>query len=907
MKKEKIIIVSSIILIFLLCIGAISAADSDNVTSNSIDIVSSNNATDESPLTEDNSNTLSDLNNKITNDNTGNINLDENYTYSSGSDSGISDTGIVIGKDLTITGSKDSSITIDAKNSSKIFTINKGVTVTLDGLTFINANGEYGGAISNSGTLILKNCTFINNTATNRGAAVFNNGGSVDVNNTIFDGNDITARSKNIDNGGAAIFNDNGTITVTNSKITNNIKNIVPRNGSKGDFIDAAICSLGGTTTINNTIFTNNSGCYGAGIYIGPKSTTNGNLNVNNCTFTNNTALFGNGIFLDYNTIATINNSNFKNNKANGIGSPGTNANSGAAISTSRHKELTITNTNFTNNTAKEGGAIKADGGITKINNCTFTNNTATDIAGALIINNKGKAQITNTNFTNNTAYNAGGALYDDTNETIYQENNTYTNNTPTNIGSKKYNLGISVDNISYNENAEIKIALTDKNNNTLSQSITVIVNGNEYEVDVTDGNGVLTLNNLASGKYTVIASLKSNNTELTSKYAEFTVRKATPAITVTGADISYGNDETVTVTLTGVNNTGLNDTITLTINNTEYNITTIDGVGSAVISNLSAGTYNVNVVYIGNDNYTSTNGKSEFEVSPMATKLNVDFDSKANIIVRLVDANGNPISNANISYLINNTEVIPVLVTDENGNAQINDLTGNNYITLIYGGNNNYLGTNSSKYVVMVPKPERIASQIISSDFKQTAVDYYKGERGGYFVVALKDSEGNALAGKHISIGFNGKVYNRTTDENGSARLQINLANAGVYTFATAFLGDDECNGSFVVNKITVTKKSSIITVKGTQPVKVRSYRTLTFNLKGVKAIDKSSYVNAIGRTLKVTVNGKTYTLKTDKNGKATLKVRFTRTGTYTIKTAFAGDGTFNAKTMNSKITVRR
>ena len=268
MKKEKIIIVSSIILIFLLCIGAISAADSDNVTSNSIDIVSSSNATDESPLTEDNSNSLSDLNNKITNDNTGNINLDENYTYSSGSDSGISDTGIVIDKDLTIIGSKDSSITIDAKNSSKIFSINKGVTVILDSLTFINANGEYGGAISNSGTLILKNCTFINNTATNRGADVFNNGGSVDVNKTIFDGNDITARSKTIDNGGAAIFNDNGTITVTNSKITNSIKILIPRNGSKGDFIDTAICAFGGTTTINNTEFTNNSGCYGARIYI---------------------------------------------------------------------------------------------------------------------------------------------------------------------------------------------------------------------------------------------------------------------------------------------------------------------------------------------------------------------------------------------------------------------------------------------------------------------------------------------------------------------------------------------------------------------------------------------------------------------------------------------------------------
>lgn len=119
MKKEKIIIVSSIILIFLLCIGAISAADSDNVTSNSIDIVSSSNATDESPLTEDNSNSLSDLNNKITKDNTGNINLDENYTYSSGSDSGINDTGIVIDKDLTIIGSKDLALQLTLKTHLK--------------------------------------------------------------------------------------------------------------------------------------------------------------------------------------------------------------------------------------------------------------------------------------------------------------------------------------------------------------------------------------------------------------------------------------------------------------------------------------------------------------------------------------------------------------------------------------------------------------------------------------------------------------------------------------------------------------------------------------------------------------------------------------------------------------------
>ena len=105
----------------------------------------------------------------------------------------------------------------------------------------------------------------------------------------------------------------------------------------------------------------------------------------------------------------------------------------------------------------------------------------------------------------------------------------------------------------------------------------------------------------------------------------------------------------------------------------------------------------------------------------------------------------------------------------------------------------------------------------------------------------------------------------------------------------------------------MTINKKPATLTIAGTNSLKVNAYRTLTFTLKGVKTTNSKKYVNAAGKTLKVTVNGKTYTLKTDKNGKATLKVKFTKTGTYAIKTVFKGDITFAAKTTTAKITVKR
>ena len=62
--------------------------------------------------------------------------------------------------------SSENGATISANNKNTIFNISSNGKLTLSNLNLTNAKGINGGAIYNEGTLILNNCTFVNNKAT---------------------------------------------------------------------------------------------------------------------------------------------------------------------------------------------------------------------------------------------------------------------------------------------------------------------------------------------------------------------------------------------------------------------------------------------------------------------------------------------------------------------------------------------------------------------------------------------------------------------------------------------------------------------------------------------------------------------------------------------------------------------
>ena len=147
----------------------------------------------------------------------------------------------------------------------------------------------------------------------------------------------------------------------------------------------------------------------------------------------------------------------------------------------------------------------------------------------------------------------------------------------------------------------------------------------------------------------------------------------------------------------------------------------------------------------------------------------------------------------------------------------------------------------------------------------------------GGNYQVTLSDSNASApLANKRVYFSIGNAAYSAITNSKGVASLKLNL-NPGTYLINSYFTGDDSHdasnNLSCKVNVLTTIKAGDI-----------------TKYYKGAKAY-KATFLDSQGNALKnkkvtITVKGKKYAKKTDKNGSASLPVKL-RPGTYKITAA--------------------
>ena len=228
----------------------------------------------------------------------------------------------------------------------------------------------------------------------------------------------------------------------------------------------------------------------------------------------------------------------------------------------------------------------------------------------------------------------------------------------------------------------------------------------------------------------------------------------------------------------------------------------------------------------------------------------------------------------------------------------------GKHYMTVKYPGFNGLKESTWSGVLQIGEEAhvgEKLASEIVASDMNTTAIvpGVDKGV-GEYFKVTLKDSEGTLLANKAVQIGFNGKIYDKETDENGVAQLQINLGYKGDYTFAICFLGDEKYNGCFAVCKIHVDPQKATLTVPNKSYAASAKTKTLTATFKSAKG-------NLIAnKKVTFTVNGKTYQATTNDKGVATVKVSLNKKGTYNFTVKYGGDSTISPISKNAKLVIK-
>lgn len=621
------------------------------------------------------------------------------------------------------------------------------------------------------------------------------------------------SQSGTIINGGNyfSIFSVNGfdspvNLTISDLTLTNGtaIYAYLPDEGGMVCQFGGAIDNNGGTLTVNNVTFFNNTGAYDAGAI----ENNGGTLTLNNCTLNNNNLPMGNGGAIKNNGgTLTVNNSTFNNNAA--TENDGGNGGNGGAISNengilfinnstftnnavnasnqkyggaiySYYGTLSIVNSTFTNNTAFYGGAIFIDGGSLIVDKSTFTNNTADNYGeGGAIFNNYndgGIVTVTNSSFDGNSGA-TGGAIsneYQDGNGALTVINSTFTNNRARNYGGAIYNNANNV--VSMVTNCTfIKNTSSDYAGGAIANVGTLVVSNSIF------------MNNTAAQVAGAIYSGGSTNTNLTITGSTFTGNSAK----YNGGAID--SEQILTAHYNRIsNNTAKNG-------NQLY-------VFSASNSDISLNWWGTNTPTVGYVNGVDVYGTTlpswlVLNISTNASTLNKG--ETAGVTIRLQeDSNGN-VHDPSEGHI---PDGVPVVLTSANGTLSTTSITlvnglASSVFTAVSAGVGNVTATVDNQTVYVLLNVNKALTNI--------TVDNTTGANKSpvNLVAKLTDDKGNPLSGQTVLFTVDGAlVGTATTNGNGIATLSYTPTSSGNFTYmasydATADYASSNSTGNLTVN----------------------------------------------------------------------------------------------------------
>jgi len=418
-----------------------------------------------------------------------------------------------------------------------------------------------------------------------------------------------------------------------------------------------------------------------------------------------------------------------------------------------------------------------------------------------------------------------------------------------------------------YKGSTKYTATFTDINGTALANTnVKIVVNGVSNTVK-TNSKGVASLAvNLKPGTYKVTATNPSTKYQLTTTFKILTTIKASDVTKV------YTDAKKFTATFLKSNGKALaNKNVKFKINGKTYTVkTNSNGVASLSMTNLKKGTYKI--ISYNTDGLTKTNTVKV--VSSTTSKLTstaytfLKSDTKK-IRVNLLNGLGYaPGSGKIIKFTINGKTYTSK--TNSNGYAYLtlpNLANGVYTIKYKFDGNAFYKASSSTNKVTIIPS--KTATFTVKSD---TTYGYGVSNT---FKVALT-SGSVPLASKTVTLTLDGKTYTKTTDANGIVSLPVSLS-IGKYPITYAFKGDSKVNAKTGSSTITVKER-------GATTLTWSSGTSFYSGAQTYKVLLKDSNKKALsGKTVKLTVNGKTYTATTSSTGYATFSVNV-GVGNYTV-----------------------
>lgn len=256
---------------------------------------------------------------------------------------------------------------------------------------------------------------------------------------------------------------------------------------------------------------------------------------------------------------------------------------------------------------------------------------------------------------------------------------------------------------------------------------------------------------------------------------------------------------------------------------------------------------------------------------------ISIYYGESKNYVASFTDSYGNPLTDTDVKLIIGNE--IKTVKTDNSGTVSLKmDFAPGDYKITAVNPNTDYQLTTEFKVIPTIK----------ANDLTKVRNDDRK------FSATFLKSDGTVLAGANVKFRVNGKTYTVKTNKNGVASLSISNLKPGTY--------------DIISYNVDGSNKTNVIKVLASVSTKLKTY-SYTFLKKSTKKI-KVTLLNSLGygvsgKTIKIKVNGKTYSKKTNRWGNVYLKVSLSKTGKYTVKYTFKGNSVYKSSSASSKVSV--
>ena len=303
------------------------------------------------------------------------------------------------------------------------------------------------------------------------------------------------------------------------------------------------------------------------------------------------------------------------------------------------------------------------------------------------------------------------------------------------------------------------------------------------------------------------------------------------------------------------INSQNNDSKVIFNVNGVNYTKELVNGKASIGI-NLNPGNYTITTFYHYTDGLATKTNNIEVLSTILANDVVKFFRNGTQYCAKFLDGCGSPLVNASVTFNING--VLYKKQTDYEGIARLN-------INLFPG-----------KYILTAMHPDGLMYgyniTVLSTIHGDDIVKFFRN--GTQYCAKFLDGCGSPLVNASVTFNINGVFYKKQTDDNGMARLNINLF-PGEYILTAIHLNGEE--------------KANIIKV------------LTTISAEDISLIENKSGVFVLkthdgARNVSITINGVEYIVQTDDGGVATLNVSLSK-GNHTVlsKNLNSGEEIFN------------